>query len=127
MRKRLAQKLGAAPTLLAEPVRETRRADPRVIAGSEAVIVHFCAEVASVNVCDHLPCVSFGGQVSSDKLIHAYRFGPRQLDRAVQRLVDCDVGQCGGDVIGRLGLNEHGGQITVLPSMLESAMPPMNS
>jgi len=34
----------------AEPVLETRRADARVIAGGEALIVQLCAEVARVDV-----------------------------------------------------------------------------
>src|SRR6266436_5080047 len=42
----------------AEPVLETRRADARVIAGGEALIVQLCAEVECVDVCGHLPCVS---------------------------------------------------------------------
>ncbi len=37
----------------AEPVLETRRADARVIAGSEALIIHRCAEIPCVGVCDH--------------------------------------------------------------------------
>src|SRR5437867_4101754 len=41
----------------AEPVLETHRADARVIAGGEALIIQLCAEVACVNVCGHLPCI----------------------------------------------------------------------
>jgi hypothetical protein len=90
----------------AEPVLETRRADARVIAGGEALIVQLCAEVACVDVCGHRPCVSGGAQESSDEFVETYRFGTRQLDRAVQRFLDCDVGQCSSDVIRHDGLHQ---------------------
>jgi len=76
----------------AEPVLETRRADARVIAGGEALIVQFCAEVACVYVCGHIPCVSVCAQESSNEFVETYRFGTGQLNRAVHRLLDCDVG-----------------------------------
>src|SRR2546428_5352343 len=59
----------------AEPVLETRRAEARVIAGGEALIVHRCAEVERVDVCGHLPRVSGCAQESSDKFVETYRFG----------------------------------------------------
>src|SRR6266566_3042694 len=83
----------------AEPVLETRRADARVIAGGEALIVQLCAEVTCVDVCGHRPCVSGCVQESSDECVETYRFGTRQLDRAVHRFLDGDVGQRGSDVI----------------------------
>ena len=43
------------------------------------------------------------------------RFGTRQLDRAVQRLLDGDVGQRGGDVIRHDGLHQGGRQPNRLP------------
>ena len=88
----------------AEPVLETRRTDARVIAGGEALIVQLCAEVACVHVCGDRPCVSDCAQESSDEFVQTYRFGTRQLDCAVQRFRDCDVGQCGSDVIRHNGL-----------------------
>jgi hypothetical protein len=42
----------------AEPVLKTRRADARVIARGEALIVQLYTEVERVDVCGHLPCVS---------------------------------------------------------------------
>src|SRR5882724_11421768 len=83
----------------AEPVLETRRADARVIARGEALIVQLCAEVECVDVCGHFPCVSVCAQESSDEFVETYPFGSRQLDRAVHRSLDCDVGQRGSDVI----------------------------
>ena len=76
----------------AQPVLGTRRADARVIAGGEALIVQLCAEVACVDVCGHFPCVSVCAQESSDEFVETYRFGTSQLNRAVHRLLDCDVG-----------------------------------
>jgi hypothetical protein len=99
----------------AEPVLETRRADARVIAGGEALIVYGCTEVACADVCGHLPCVSVCAQESSDEFVETYRFRTRQLDRAVQRLVDCDVGQRGCDVIGHDGLHQSRWQPNRLP------------
>src|SRR5712691_10905043 len=88
----------------AEPVLETSRADARVIAGGEALIVQLCAAVKCVDVCGHLPCVLVCAQESSDEFVETYRFGTRQLGRAVQRFLDCDVGQSGSDVIRHDGL-----------------------
>src|SRR5213594_2212861 len=99
----------------AEPVPETRRAEARVIAGGEALIVHLYAEVACVDVCGHFPCVSVCAQVSSDEFVEPYRFGTGQLDRAVHRFPDCEVGHCGGDVIRHDGLHEGGWQPNRLP------------
>lgn len=89
---------------MAEPVLVTRRADARVVAGAEALIVQLRAEVACVDVCGHLPCVSVCAQESSDEFVETYRFGTRQ--RAVQRFLDCDVGQCRSDVIRHDGLHK---------------------
>src|SRR5213593_3525778 len=83
----------------AEPVLETSRADARVIAGGEALIVQLCAEVKCVDVGGHLPCVSVCAQESSYEFVETYRFGTRQLDRPVHRFLDGDVGQCGSDII----------------------------
>ena len=49
----------------------------------------------------------FAHQESSDEFVHTDRFGARQLDRAVQRLLDCDVGQRGSDVIRHDGLHHR--------------------
>ena len=70
------------------------------------MIVQLCAEVECVDVCGHLPCVSVCAQESSDEFVETYRFGTGQLDRAVHRFPDCDVGQCGSDVIRHDGLHK---------------------
>jgi len=59
---KLPRRYGAA-----EPVLETRRADARVIAGGEALIVQFDAEVKCVDICGYLPRVSVRAQELSDE------------------------------------------------------------
>src|SRR5215813_1627526 len=81
----------------AEPVLEARRADTRVIAGGEALIVQLCAEVARVDVCGHLPRILGCAQESSDEFVETYPFRTRQFDHAVQRFLDSNIGQRGSD------------------------------
>lgn len=83
----------------AEPVLKTRRADARVIARGEALIVQLYAEVERMDVCDHLARVSGRAQELSGEFVERYQLGTRQLDHAVHRFLDCDIGQYGGDVI----------------------------
>src|SRR5215468_12500918 len=83
----------------AEPVPKTRRADARVIARGEALIVQLYAEVERVDVCGHLPCVSGCAQKLSDEFVERYQLGTRQLDHAVHRFFACDIGHYGSDVI----------------------------
>src|SRR5213075_567853 len=90
----------------AEPALETRRADARVCAGGEALIVQLYAEVECLGVCGHLPRVSVCAQESSDEFVETYRFGTGQLDCAVHRFPDCDVGQGISDVIRHDGLHQ---------------------
>src|SRR5438552_3530625 len=81
----------------AEPVLETRRAEARVFARGEALIVQLYAEVARVDVRGDLPCIPVCPQELPDEFVETYRFGTRQLDRAVQRFFDCDVRHYGSD------------------------------
>ena len=53
----------------AEPVLKTRRADARVIARGEALIVQLYAEVERVDVCGHIPCVSGCAKELSDEFV----------------------------------------------------------
>src|SRR5262245_1813454 len=82
-----------------EPVLKTRRADARVIARGEALIVQLYAEVERVDVCDHLPRISVCAQELSDEFVERYQLGTRQLDHSVHRFFDCDIGHYGSDVI----------------------------
>ena len=59
----------------AEPIREMRRAEARVIAGSKALIVQLCAEVLGMDVRGHLPWVSRCAQETPGEFIHSDWFG----------------------------------------------------
>jgi hypothetical protein len=54
-----------------EPVGKTRRAEARLWAGREALVVHGRAEVAGARVCGHLARVAIGDQKLSDEVVHA--------------------------------------------------------
>jgi hypothetical protein len=72
---------------VADPILEARRADTRVTARGEALIVQLYAEVTCVDVCDHLTWVLVCAQELSDEFIETPRLRAGQLDGAVQRLV----------------------------------------
>src|SRR3954452_21975641 len=91
------------PGRLAEPVLEAGRGDACVVAGGERAVVQLGAEVAGVSVRRDLSSVVARLQDTPGDLVKAERLRPRQLDRVVQGRADRDVGQCAGDVIGRLG------------------------
>ena len=59
-----------------------------------------------MDVCDYLTSVLLCAQESPDKFVLAYQFRAGQFDHAVHRRVDCDVGQCGSDVIRHDGLHK---------------------
>ena len=99
----------------AEPVLETRRADARVLARGERLIVQLRAEVTRVNICDHLTCVLLRAQESSGEFVQTDPFGTGQLDRAVQRRREGEVGQCSGNVIRYDGLHKGRRQANRLP------------
>src|SRR4051794_12717179 len=77
-----------------EPVLETRRANARVVAGGERLIVQLFAEVGCVDICDHRARILGCTQESSDELVETYPFGTGDFYRAVHRRPDCDVGHC---------------------------------
>jgi hypothetical protein len=52
-----------------------------------------------VDVCGHFPRVSGCAQELSDEFVERYQLGTRQLDHAVHRFLDCDIGHYGSDVI----------------------------
>src|SRR5213596_1250322 len=64
----------------AEPLLETRRAEARVIAGGETLIVQLCAEVAGVDVRGYLPWVARCVQETPGQFIHSDWFGTGNLD-----------------------------------------------
>src|SRR5436189_519117 len=90
----------------AEPVLETRRAEARVIAGGEALIVHRDAEVERLGIGDYRPYVPGCVQELPHEVVLSNRFGTGQIERAVQRLSEGHIGHDGGDVIRRNGLHQ---------------------
>src|SRR5947207_3286754 len=68
-----------------KPLVETRRAKARFVAGSrdEALIVQLGAEVAGVNIRDHLPWVSRCAQETPDEFVHSDWLGTGNLDYTV--------------------------------------------
>src|SRR5512142_2629847 len=81
----------------AEPVLETCRAEARVIAWCEALIVHRNAEVERLGIGDYRPCVPGRVQELPHEVVLTDRFGTGQIDRAVQRLTEGRIGHDGGD------------------------------
>ena len=63
----------------AEPVIETGRADARVVAGDEGLIVQLQAVVACVDIRDHLTWILGRAQESSDEFVERQPFGTGQL------------------------------------------------
>ena len=80
-----------------------------------------------MNVGDHLTLVVLRGQELPGELVERNRLGAGDLDRAVHRRADRELGQRGGDVVGGDGLQRAGDRRTRLPSVPDLAMPPTNS
>src|SRR5436189_1191721 len=93
---------GVAP----EPVLETCRAEARMIAWGEALIVHRNAVVERLGIGDYRACVPGRGQESPHEVVLTNRVGTGQIDRAVQGPSECHIGHGGGDIICRNGLHQ---------------------
>ena len=79
-----------------------------------ALIVQFQAEIGRVRISDHFARVVRRFQKSPDELAERRPLGTGDLDRAVHRRSDCDVGHCGSHVIGPDGLRKSGWQVNRL-------------
>ncbi len=90
-----------------EPVPETCRAEARVIAWHEALIVHRESVVKRLGISDYRPCVPSCVQVLPHEVVLPNRFGTGQIEHAVQRLSEGHIGHDGGDVIRRNGLHQN--------------------
>src|SRR6266446_1837247 len=90
-----------------EPVRETCRAEARVIAWHEALVVHLYAVVERLGIGDYRPCVPTCVQELPHEVVLSNRFGTGQIDRAVQRLREGRIGHDSSDVIRDNGLNKN--------------------
>ena len=112
----------------AEPVLEARRADARVVAGGEGLIVQLRAEVARVDICDHLAGVLVRAQESSGRVRRGGPArgrpsrpcrspAPRARRRPVRRRRHPTRWAAPGQATGEPSC----------PSVPDWAMPPMNS
>src|SRR5205085_9968572 len=99
----------------AEPVRETRRTQARVIAGHEALVVHCYAEIERLGIGDYCPCVPGCVQELPHEFVLTDWFGTGQIDRAVQWLREGRFGHDCGDVIRHNGLHQNRWQPNRLP------------
>ena len=98
-----------------------------MIAGRQRSIVQLGAEVARVDVCDHLTLVAVGGQGVAGELVQRMRFRAGDLDRAVQRRPDRDVGEAAATSSDAMGCIRAGDRRTASPSVPDWTMPPTNS
>src|SRR5207248_7185330 len=85
--------------LVAKPVLETCRAEARVIAWGEALIVHRDAVVESLGIGDYRPWVPGCVQELPHELVLPNRFGTGQFERAVQGLSEGHIGHDSSDVV----------------------------
>ena len=99
---------------LAEPVLEAGRGDAWVVAGGEGVLVELCAEVARVDVGLTRRASLLALRTRRASSSRRNCSGPASSTMPFTGALDRDVGQGGGDVVGRLGLNEHGRQMNRL-------------
>jgi hypothetical protein len=83
--------------------------------GTRGSVVQFRAEVPSVDVRDHSARVVLRVQEPLDEFVEAEPLRTGQLDRAVHRRPDREVGQRGGDVVGHDGLHQRGRQADCSP------------
>src|SRR5215217_2033330 len=89
-----------------QPVLETHGAEPGILARRERAIVQFCSEIASMDVGDDLARVFCRGQILPGEVIETERFRSGQLNDAVDRTAERDVGQGGSDVVRGHGLKQ---------------------
>ena len=120
---------GVSPFLLKllEPAFKADRAESRVIAGGEALIVHRNAVVECLGIGDYRPCVPGCFQELPHEVVLPNRFGTGQLERAVQRLTRATSAMTAATSSAAMGCISTGGSRTVCPSVANWAMAPTNS
>src|SRR6516165_10590628 len=89
-----------------EPVLETCRAEARVWAWGEALVVHLEAVVERVGIGGYLPRVPGCVQELTHEFVLANWFGTGQLEHAVQGLGEGDIGHGSADVVRCDGLHQ---------------------
>src|ERR1700731_1142355 len=93
-----------------EPVRETRLAEPRVIARNECALAKLHAVVARVRVSDNLARIFVCGQALRDEFIETKLFRPPYFNGAIHRRARRDPAHRTGDIVSRHRLDERSWQ-----------------
>ena len=75
----------------------------------ERALLDLGAPILSLRVAHDLPRIADPFQIASNDLIEGRSFWPGDLDDAVSWLCERRVGDGGGDIVRRDGLNETGG------------------
>jgi hypothetical protein len=93
-----------------QPVLETHRAEPGILARRERLIVQLCSEIARMDVGGDPARVLHRDQIFPGEFIEAEFVRAGQLDDAVNRSAERDVGECCGDIVRSHGLKQGGRQ-----------------
>ena len=110
-----------------EPVVVMRRAQARIRAGDETLIVHLCAEIARVDVGDHFPRVSGCAQKLTDKFILSDRFRTGNFDLPFTGSPTATSVRAAATSSAAMGCIRPGDNRTICPSVADCAMPFTNS
>src|SRR6201982_3834904 len=94
----------------AEPVVEADGAEARAIAGRQRSVVQIRAEVAPMHVGGHFALVADGGQELARELVHRTGLRTCDLDGAVQRRCERQLGQVADHVVRGNRLEQRGRQ-----------------
>ena len=97
-----------------EPVLEADRAQARVLAGGQRLIVEHSAEVARVHVRHDLARVLSGPQEAPDQFVERHGLGTGDFDRAIDRRCQRDIGERRHHVVGRHRLDQRRRQANLL-------------
>ena len=111
----------------AEPFVETDAAEPRFAQWHERALLDPAAPVSGLGVAHHLARVADSLQIAGDDFVERCSFRAGDLDDAVSRRRQRYLGDDGGDVVRRDGLEQDGRKPDYVSFPLESAMPPRNS
>ena len=85
-----------------------RRAEARVGARNQALIVHLNAEVTRTIVCHDLSRLSGRVEILPNECVLSNLIGPGNFDRAVDRLRQGDLRHRRSDIIRNDGLHQDG-------------------
>src|SRR6185503_20545323 len=92
---------------LLQPFLEVLRSEARAGTCDEALVVELSAEVGGVRIRDHLALIAARAQHAFHQLRHREFLRSADLDDAVDRWPECDVGEHGNDVAGQDRLEQR--------------------